>query len=226
MISLRGWHGTACVLAERYAADPTEAPKKGRGQALSHSDLVVLWGLLRAENLVEVFFHDGSVRDLPGFVRYATDPANWFYAAQHNGLFIGMGVVNNFTSGGNTAHAHLVSFKAGRERPHNPNHSAQAGDQAATDTPDACPFAQAGRIWFDLLHRKGGLHTLIAVIPACYRGVRAWAESFGFVPRMRLPGALMLTRAQGKTRRSDACVYQLQLGNKGMDCDAGCARMQ
>ncbi len=196
MITLHGWHGWD-------AANPA-APAPS--SALAPADLAVLWGLLRAEKLVEVFFHDGCVRDLAGFVRFATDPANWFYAAKGNGLFLGIGVVNNFSSGGTTAYAHLVSFKAGRERP-------QSAGARARDTLSTCPFAEAGLLWFELLRRKGGLTTLIAVIPACYRGVRQWAESFGFIARMLLPGALMLHRPGGETRRSDACVYQLDLNN-------------
>lgn len=149
---------------------------------LAREDLVVLWGLLRAENLVEVFFHDGFVRDLTAFMAWAQNPAQWLYAARRDGEWIGMGVVNSFSSSGNTAYVHLVSFACGRD--------------------GSC--REAGWILFDLL-ASVGLSTLIAVLPACYRGAQAWAKSFGFVERMRLPGAFVLRRAH-RARVTDAIV--------------------
>ncbi len=170
------------VTLHRYAENPEPGD-------LTRADLAVLWGIMRAENLAEVFFHDGSVDSLPGFIRYATDPSAWFYGVRHRGAFIGFGVANNFFSGGNTAFVHLCSFAAGRK----------AGDSANS------PFAEAGRQWFRLLHEAGGLDTVIAVFPACYRGVRAWTDIFGFTERARLPGALRVRRPSGD-RISDALV--------------------
>ncbi len=208
MITLHGWHGQG-------GGDS--------GNGLNMADLAVLWGILRAENLVEVFFHDGCVRDLAGFLRFATDRGNWFYAARQHGVWLGLGVVNPFSSSGNTAYGHLVSFEAGRKSPADGGRAAEegAGESHAGDSEYIAgrgfrpslngPFAEAGKLWFELLRGKGGLETLIAVIPGCYRGVRQWAEAFGFMQQMRLPGALRLCRPGGKTRQADACVYQLTL---------------
>lgn len=156
---------------------------------LTLGDLVVIWGILKAENLVGVFFHDGGITSLPEFIRHATDETLWFYGAKQGGAFIGFGVVNNFSSNGNTAFVHLCSFAGGRT----------AGDSASS------PFAEAGRQWFRLLHDIGGIDTVIALFPARYRGLAHWVKIFGFVERMRLPGALRLVRPTG-VRVSDAIV--------------------
>lgn len=147
----------------------SHTPKPGD---LDDEDLLILWGLMRAEGLADVFFHDGSVTTADAFVRYAANPATWFYAAKRGGEFIGIGVVNNFSSSGNTAYAHLASFACGRDG----------------------SFAEAGWLWFDLLHEAGGLDTLIALAPRCYRGVLAWLEDFGFKRALTLPRAAKLTR--------------------------------
>ena len=216
---------------------------------LGWNELAMLWGLLKAENLVEVFFHDGHIRTLQDFTRFAANPGNWFYAAACDGVFIGIGVVNGFSSSGNTAYGHLVSFKEGRmprlqgepndtprqegtsraaeraafrkepgtalpgdERPARASAPQDAGPSVIPQDstgPSDCLFAEAGRLWFELL-RAGGLETVLAVIPGCYRGVRRWSESFGFIERMRLPGALRLVRSSG-VRVTDAVVYAKSL---------------
>ena len=175
------------VTLHRYAPIPEPGD-------LTLGDLALLWGVMRAENLVEAFFHDGVVSTLPEFIRYATDKNTWFFGAKMGGAFIGFGVVNGFSPSGNTAFVHLCSFEGGRK----------AGDSTNS------PFAEAGRQWFRLLHEAGGLDTVIAVFPACYRSVRAWVEIFGFEKRMRLPGALRLVRQTG-VRVSDALVYSKTL---------------
>ena len=151
----------------------------------------MLFGLMLDEGLVETFFHDGSVpadpSGLPFFMNWAMDPCQWFYGVRREGEWIGFAAVNGFTSGGNTAMTHLLSFKTGRDG----------------------SFRQAGHIWFDLL-RGAGLVTALAVFPACYRGVRIWAESFGFEERMRLPQALRVHR-NGKERMTDAIVSMKDL---------------
>lgn len=152
---------------------------------LTNADLADLWGLLKDEGLAEIFFHDGAVRTLRRFLLFAQSPGQWFYAARKDGLYIGIGVVNGFSNSGNTAFAHLASFRCGRDG----------------------SFAEAGRLWFELLAGPGGIDTLLAVVPGCYRGVRAFAEAFGFRLVMTLPGALRLFR-KGKDRVDDACVYQ------------------
>ncbi len=172
------------VTLHRYSQHPAPGD-------LTRNDLGILWGLMLAEDLVEIFFHDGFVRSFAAFEAFAGDPDTWFYAAKKDGVFIGIGVVNNITNSGNTACAHLASFICGRDG----------------------SFAEAGRIWFELLRTAGGLETLIAIIPHCYRGTRRWAEAFGFVEKMRLPGAMILYRANGKTRRADECVYLLNLND-------------
>ena len=167
------------ITLHRYS--PTPAPGD-----LTRADLAVLWGLMLDEALVETFFHDGTVRGLAGFVEYATSPGNWFYAVRRGGEFLGFGGANNFTSNGNTAFAHLCSFACGRDG----------------------SFAEAARMWFRLLRDSGGIDTLIAVLPGCYRGARRFTEAAGFQFRMTLPGALRLVRSKGD-RVTDACVYQL-----------------
>lgn len=163
---------------------------------LDVGDLLVLWGLMRAEKLVEIFFHDGSIGCAEEFIRYAADPSVWFYAARRDGEFIGIGVVNNFSSSGNTAYAHIVAFSCGRDG----------------------SFAEAGRLWFELLHDGGGLDTLIALTPWCYRGVRQWLESFGFRCIARLPAAVRLIRpdaSYGHGRVTDLAVTVKDLGESG-----------
>ncbi len=176
--------GRVNVTLHRFSTHPTPGD-------LTWNDLGTLWGLLRAESLVDVFFHDGIIRDIKAFAACAADPAVWFYAAKRDGEFIGIGIINNFSSSGNTAYAHLASFSGGRDG----------------------SFAEAGRLWFRLLRDGGGIDTLIAVLPGCYRGARRWSESFGFVERMRLPGALRLIRDSG-IRVTDAVVYQLNLNSE------------
>lgn len=155
---------------------------------LTCADLCVLWGLLLDEGLVDTFFHNGTVRCLEDFLAWATAGGTWFYAARRGGEWIGCGVVNEFSSSGNTGQVHLCSFACGRDG----------------------SFREAGRQWFALLAAHG-LHTAVAVLPACYRGARAWAVSFDFVKALRLPGAIRLHRARG-ARVTDAVVYVKQLG--------------
>ena len=150
---------------------------------LTAEDLTDIWRQLRAEKLVDVFFHDGAVRCYYDFLRYVRLTGCWFYAARRDGKYLGLGVVNDFSSAGNTAYAHFVTFKAGRDG----------------------SFAEAARLWFPVLAKQGGLDTLIAVLPGPYRAARTWAKSLGFVETMRLPGALRLVR-EGKDRAADAVV--------------------
>lgn len=149
---------------------------------LTRDDLIIIWGLLKAERLLEVFFHDGGITTLNAFLKCATAPELWFYAARREGEFIGLGMINGFSSSGNTAYAHLVSFACGRDG----------------------SFREAGRLWFEGLS-KAGIETLIAVLPACYRGARRFAQDFEFNERLRLPGALHLARGD-KGRITDAVV--------------------
>ena len=173
------------IRLRRYSRHPS-------GDDLTPDDLVVLYGLLLSEGLVEVFFHDGAARSLGDFLHFAASPGAWFYAAEEDGEFLGLGAVNGFSSAGNTAFVHLVSFGAGR------------GEK----------FQEAGRIWFRLLRERGGLRTLVAVLPACYRGARRFAADAGFMETLRLPGALALRR-RGKTRIEDAVVGILDLDQGG-----------
>ena len=150
---------------------------------LTAEDLAAIWRRLRAEELVDVFFHDGAVRCYYDFLRYVRLSGCWFYAARRDGKYLGLGVVNDFSSAGNTAYAHFVTFKAGRDG----------------------SFTEAARLWFPVLAKQGGLDTLIAVLPGPYRAARAWAEGLGFVETMRLPGALRIVRGP-KSRAVDAHV--------------------
>lgn len=168
------------ITLHRYSRSPLPGD-------LTDGDLAVLWGLLKAEGLIGTLFHDGNITTLHGFLAWAKDPGQWTYAAKKDGLWIGLGAVNGFCATGNTAFAHLASFEGGRDG----------------------SFAEAGRQWFGLL-RKGGLDTLVAILPACYRGARLWAGAFGFVQRMRLPGAMRILRPGG-WRVTDMTVYQCDL---------------
>ena len=149
---------------------------------LTVADLADIWARLEAERLVEVFFHDGAVRNYDDFLRYARLAGCWFYAVRGGGEYLGLGVINNFSSSGAAAYAHFVTFRAGRE---------------------LCK--QAARMWFPALKGAGGLRTLIAVLPGCYRAAIVWVKDLGFVEKMRLPGALRLKRRQN-TRDTDAVV--------------------
>jgi hypothetical protein len=175
------------IRLRRYSRHPC-------GDDLRPEDLVILYGLLAGEGLVEVFFHDGAARSLGDFLALASSPAVWLYAAEEEGEFLGLGFVNDFSSSGNTAFAHLAAFAGGR------------GER----------FLEAGRLWFRLLREKGGLETILAVLPACYRGARKFAAASGFEERMRLPGALELRRG-GKRKRTDAvvCVKDLRAAPQG-----------
>ena len=157
---------------------------------LTAGDLADIWARLEAEKLVDVFFHDGVVRTYYDFLRYARLTGCWFYAARAGGAYLGLGVVNDFSSSGSAAYCHFVTFKAGRR----------------------C-FHKAAQAWFPVLADKGGLRTLIAVLPGCYRAARAWAAELGFVEKMRLPGALRLKRRQN-TRDTDAVVMVKDLSSK------------
>ena len=149
---------------------------------LGVAELAEIWMQLVDEKLVDVFFHDGVVRTYYDFLRYARLSGCWFYAARAGGQYLGLGVINDFSSSGNTAYCHFVTFRAGRKL-----------------------FSQAARLWFPALAGQGGLRNLIAVLPGCYRAARAWAENLGFVEKMRLPGALRLVRG-ARVRNADAVV--------------------
>lgn len=149
---------------------------------LTAEDLADIWAQIEAEKLVDVFFHDGSVRTYYDFLRCVRLSGWWFYAVKDGEQYLGLGVVNDFSSSGNTAYAHFVTFKAGR---------------------NLCK--QAALMWFPALAGQGGLHSLIAVLPGCYRAAIGWVKDLGFVEKMRLPGALRLNRGE-KTRNADAVV--------------------
>ena len=151
---------------------------------LNSEDLMRIWEQLVSERLVHVFFHDGVVRSYYDFLRYVRLTGCWFYAARGaDGQYLGLGVLNDFSSSCNTAYVHFVTFRAGRDG----------------------SFTQAARLWFPVLARQGELDTLIAVLPACYRAARAWTEGLGFKQVLRLSGALSLLRG-GKRKTTDACV--------------------
>ncbi|MCL1939937.1 MAG: hypothetical protein FWG04_04685 [Desulfovibrionaceae bacterium] len=162
------------------------SPRQEPGD-LSEADLLDLWGLLKAEDLVRVFFHDGAVADVREFMAFATSPAQWFYAAKREGEWIGIGVVNGFSGTGAAAFGHLASFACGRDG----------------------SFREAGMLWHALL-RGAGVETLLGVIPACYTGALRWAKSFGYVERMRLKNALRIVGRRGG-RVVDAVVTQIIL---------------
>ena len=156
---------------------------------LSIQDLKDLFGIMLDENLVEVFFHDGTVRTLDEFIGFATSDKAWFHAAFCEGEWIGFGVLNSLTSSGNTAMAHLCSFACGRK---------------------SGAFNRAAVQWLSMHYVQNGIDTMVAVVPHCYRGLRQWMVALGYVHKMRLPGAFTLHRSNG-LREASADVYQLDL---------------
>ena len=158
-------------------------PEKHTEGDLTLADLGAIWALLKAENLVEVFFRAGTVCSYYDFLRYVRLSDCWFYAVRRGEKYLALGVVSEFSDTGNTAYAHFMAFKAGRNR----------------------DFFSAADMWFYTLATAGGLDTLIAVLPACYRAAIAWAGRMEFAERMRLPNALSVVRGE-KSRAVDAVV--------------------
>lgn len=163
-------------------------PEKHTEGDLTLADLGAIWALLKAENLVEVFFRAGTVCSYYDFLRYVRLSDCWFYAVKRGEEYLSLCAVNNFSDTYNTAYAHFVTFKAGR---------------------NGSSLVAANR-WFHALANTGGLDTLIAVLPACYRAAIAWTSRLGFKERMRLPGALRVVRGE-KSRSVDAVVMTKDL---------------
>ena len=155
---------------------------------LSSEDLLVLWGLMRAECLVEIFFHDGSVRNAEAFLEYARDGRQWFYGAKRAGEWFGFIVTNGFSNSGKTAFSHFLVFENGRR-----------GDS---------PFI--ARQHYKALMKDAELLTLVGAIPAKYRWAVKFAKHMGYVEKMRIPEAFLLKREDGDVL-SDAVVTQLDL---------------
>lgn len=175
--------GMSAITIHRFV----EPDRRTEGD-LSMEDLGRIWAQLKAERLVEVFFRAGTVRSYYDFLRYVRLSDCWFYAVKRDSEYIALGAVNGFSDTGNTAYAHFVAFKAGRSK----------------------DFFLAADMWFYTLANAGGLDTLIAVLPACYRAAITWAAKLGFAERMRLPSALRVVRGE-KDRAVDAVVMTKDL---------------
>lgn len=154
---------------------------------LSRADLADLYGLMLAEGLVELYFHDASVRCLEEFMAFASSPDVWFYAAQKQGRWVGFGVCREFSGSGRCAMIHGCAFKDGR----------------------GADIRLAAREWLKLVHARGGLESVVTVTPHCYRGARKLVRDIGFTEAARLPGAMLLYRKGDRTVLTDAVVSVL-----------------
>ena len=155
-------------------------------------EMVEIWLLMRAEGLVEVYFHEGRVRSLEAWLENVTGPDSWFYAVMDGPAYVGFGVVNQFSDSGNTAFVHFCSFKYGRE---------------------SGLFFEGCMRFHRMVEECGSIKTLLALLPGCYRAARAMVLRQGFVERVRLPGAMMLRR-NGKTRQTDGYLFSMSYGEE------------
>lgn len=149
-------------------------------------DLLTIWGLLRAEGLVDILFHDGGIRCLDAFLEFAASPRIWFYAAESNGVIIGLAYCTDFTSSGKACSLHTCTFKPGRDG----------------------SGLKAGEVLIRHLHDSGIL-TIAGMVPAPYRAAITFAKTLGFRPLTVLPQAIILHRERnGKpyTRLADLWV--------------------
>lgn len=154
-----------------------------RAQDLSREDLLVTYGLLRDERLLQVFFHDCENMSFFDFWAYAQSHERWFYSASEGGVVLGFGVIDKFSSSGRAAFIHTCTFKGCRG-------------------PDA---VRAMREFLDFIRDNSELESLAALLPAPYRAARALVKSCGFDEVARLPHAMRVWRA-GKAKNIDGCL--------------------
>ena len=154
-----------------------------RAEDLKREDILVLYGLLLDEKLLQVFFHDCEHMSFSDFLAYARSPANWFYMAEKDGVIAGFGVINNFSSSGRAAFIHTCTFRSCR------------GDDAV----------RAMREFLGFIRANSEIESLAALLPAPYRAARKLVEACGFNEVARLPRAMRLYR--GSTGRDvDGCL--------------------
>ena len=154
-----------------------------RAQELNAEDMLALYGLLKDENLLQVFFHDCEHMSFSDFLAYARSPANWFYMAENDGVIAGFGVINNSSNSGRAAFLHTCTFKECRGT-------------------DAVAAMQAFLLF---IKSNSEIKSLAALIPATYHAARRLVKDCNFIEVARLPRAIRLYR--GSTGRDvDGCL--------------------
>lgn len=154
-----------------------------RAEDLKREDILVLYGLLLDEKLLQVFFHDCEHMSFSDFLAYARSPANWFYMAEKDGVIAGFGVIDKFSSSGRAAFLHTCTFKECRGT-------------------DAVAAMQAFLLF---IKSNSEIKSLAALIPATYHAARRLVKDCNFIEVARLPKAMRLHRG-GKTRLVDGCL--------------------
>ena len=155
-----------------------------RAQDLNSQDMLLLYGLLKSENLLQVFFHDCEHISFNIFLAYAKNPEHWFYAVKRNGLMAGFMTLNNFSSSGTCAFLHACSFSNCR------NQAAVAGMQKFL-------------LW---LARHSPLQSVVTLIPKPYRAARKLVEVCGFAHLTNLPNAMRIYR-KNKSKNVDGYLF-------------------
>lgn len=154
-----------------------------RAQDLSPEEMLLLYGLLKDENLLQIFFHDCEHMSFNDFLSYARSPDIWFYAVKNKGLMAGFIALNNFSSSGTSAFLHACSFNTCR-------------GQLAVDG------MKEFLLW---LGKHSPLQSVVALIPKPYRAARKLVEACGFNEVASLPQAMRLHR-DGKSKNVDGCL--------------------
>lgn len=143
----------------------------------------MIYGLLRDERLLQVFFHDCEYMSFFDFLAYTQRREHWFYSASEGGVLLGFGVIDKFSSSGRAAFIHTCTFRSCR------------GDDAV----------RAMREFLGFIRANSEIESLAALLPAPYRAARKLVEACGFNEVARLPRAIRLYR--GSTGRDvDGCL--------------------
>lgn len=145
---------------------------------------MLVYGLMRDENLLQVFFHDTSKEiSVLDFYNHATCSSHWFYVASEDGVLLGFGVIDKFSSSGRAAFIHTCTFRSCR------------GDDAV----------RAMREFLGFIRANSEIESLAALLPAPYRAARALVKACGFIEVAKLPSAMRIYR--GSTGRDvDGCL--------------------
>ena len=150
---------------------------------MSPEEIVLVYGLMRDENLLQVFFHDCEHMSFSDFLAYAKGPATWFYVASEDGVLLGFGVIDKFSSSGRAAFIHTCTFRSCR------------GDDAV----------RAMREFLGFIRANSEIEILAALLPAPYRAARKLVEACGFNEVARLPRAMRIYRGR-KSKDVDGCL--------------------
>ena len=154
-----------------------------RANDLSREDMLMIYGLLRDERLLQVFFHDCEGVSFFDFLAYAKNTDRWFYAAHDAGVLLGFGVIDKFSSSGRAAFIHTCTFKSCR------------GSDAV----------RAMREFLQFIRVNSEIESLAALLPAPYRAARALVKACGFIEVAKLPHAMRVWRGS-KAKNIDGCL--------------------